>query len=115
MNLEEIKKQIAELVIQVDELAQSQQTGGDYVFTQEQMIKFVEKMHENFLVGAKSNIEDNCSIDEDVIELSMYDKTIEVEINQSQIFDLIADAMDQGFDEDEITTDINIIYKQVKA
>lgn len=112
-NLEEIKKQLAELTAQVNELSETKSDDGMYHFTEEEMIKFVERLHEGFEESLEYNLS-GISFDTDSVSLSLNGNEIEIEIDSDDIKDTIISELDFDLDEDSIKDTITDIYKYIK-
>ena len=86
----------------------------DYTFTKDEIHVFVKHLHEGFLKSLKYNLTD-LNIDEDCIELSMYDRTIDVEINTDRIIDEVINCVDIDLDRNSVEDTVNSIYKNIKS
>lgn len=114
MNIQEIRTQLEELTTKVNELEQ-QPTSG-YTFTEEQMISFVKKLHEEFIEGVNTNIR-NCSFDaDDIVELDFdsYSRSIEVSIDSKHIVDEVIDAVDDfSWEDEDVKVTVDNIYREL--
>ena len=108
-NLEQIKQQLEELTSKVNSIQKSE---GQYMFTEEEMIKFVKQLGESFLEHVK-NIDFNVDIEANT-SLDLYDKTIELNIDNDEITRDFLSQMDLDYDEDSILYTITDLYKKVK-
>lgn len=111
-NLEEIKKQIAELVLKVDELENNSE--GGYHFTEDEMVKFVLKLHNEFVSQMEDGIE-QIDFDSDCVDLSLYGTTIEVEIDSKEIKRSLSEELEFDLDDDSIKVTVDSIYKSIKG
>ena len=84
-----------------------------YHFTEKEMIKFVEKLHEGFEESLEYNL-GNISFDTDSVSLSLSGNEIEIEIDSDDIRDTIMSELDFDLDEDSIKDTIADIYKCIK-
>ena len=118
-NLEEIKNSISEMEIQlaglnakVNELENNSE--GGYHFTDEEMIKFVLKLHNEFVSQMERGIEE-MYFDSDCVDLSLYGTTIEVEIDSNKIKRSVSEELEFDLDDDSIKVTVDSIYKSIKG
>ena len=114
--VEEIKAQLLELTEKVNQLSDSESSETKYSFTEEQMIDFIVRLNDELVDNIRDNIK-NASFDVDeIVELDFdsYSKTIEVDIDERQLSDLICDEI-SGIDSSEIITTVDNIYESIKA
>lgn len=109
--LENIKKQLAELTSQVEQI--SGET-IEYNFTQEQMVAFVEELHSYFLDKVRGDMSSIDFIDNDSFyELSLDGNQICVELDTNEISSYFIDTL-EDIDEDEIKTTVDDVYNSIK-
>lgn len=110
--LESIKKQLAELTSQVEQISGEV---IEYTFTQEQMVGFVEQLHGYFLQRVKNDIEYVDAIDDDSFyEISLDGNEICVELDTSAISSYFLDTIGD-MDEDEIIVTVDNLYNDIKS
>lgn len=114
MNLEEIKKQLNELAVQIDELSKPKlEDDGMYHLTEAEMVKFVK----NFIEDCESRVGDcirNARFDTDAVELSLNGNEIEIEIDDNLIHEEVISELDFDYSEDELMDSIHIYYRNAK-
>lgn len=114
-NVEIIKNQIMEMQTKLNELNTQVQTmnNNEYVFTKEQLIKFVKEYTDGLESYIKKQIED-MEFDEDMVHLDLNDKTIELSIDSYEIAREINRSI-EFIDDEELEDAIHTFYKQVKS
>jgi hypothetical protein len=108
--LDQIKQQLAELTAKVDELGKTE--ANAYSFTEDEIVQFVQKLHESFTTSLE-----RCSRRNDygeAVELELYGREIEVNIDGDQIASIIIDGIDFSNDEDDIIMTVNNIVNEIK-
>ena len=112
-NLEEIKKQIAELVLKVDELEKTE-NDGMYHFNEDELILFVLKLNDGFIDQMNRGI-NRIHFDDDCVELSLYDRELQIEIDSEAIRRNLESELEFDLDKESIKDTIADIYKTIKG
>lgn len=121
-NLEEIKSQLADLTSKINKIGsmvmemEDTQTVVDYVFTKEQMYKFVSDLHDGFLEGTHLNLTSHFEADTDCVDLDLCGNEIIVEINNRSIIDGVISCIDDNsdLDKESVEATVNEIYKNLQ-
>lgn len=112
-NLEEIKKQIAELVLKVDELEKTE-NDGMYHFNEDELISFVLKLNDSFIDQMNRGISRVC-FDDDCVNLDLYGREIQIEIDSDEIRRNLESELEFDLDKESIKDTIADIYKTIKG
>lgn len=111
MNALEIKAQLENLLTRVTEMEKEK---GTYVFTEDQMLEFVKLIHDEFIKGVKTNI-DNMIFDEDLVDLELdYNRQIEVTVDSDRIKDEVMNEINTDVYFDDFKTLVDNTYQTVK-
>lgn len=111
MNALEIKAQLENLLTRVTEMEKEK---GTYVFTEDQMLEFVKLIHDEFIKGVKTNI-DNMIFDEDLVELELdYNRQIEVTVDSDRIKDEVMNEINTDVYFDDFKILVDNTYQTVK-
>lgn len=111
MNALEIKAQLENLLTRVTEMENEK---GTYVFTEDQMMEFVKSIHDEFIKGVKTNL-DNMIFDEDLVDLELnYNRQIEVTIDSNRIKNEVMNEINTDVYFDDFKTLVDNTYKNVK-
>lgn len=118
-NVESIKQQIAEMESKLNELNSQVQSiessTGDYVFTHDEMIGFMNKFIKQMESHVKDQIQD-LDFGDDYVSLDLYDKQLEVSVDSDQIIRDTINSIDFGSTDDlDMVDSINDLYKSIKT
>lgn len=118
-NVESIKQQIAEMESKLNELnSQVQSIGsstGDYVFTHDEMLKFMNSFIKQMESHITEQIED-LNFGDDYVSLDLYDKQIEVNVDSDQIVRDTVNSIDFGStDDSDMVDSITNLYYSIKT
>lgn len=116
-NVESIKQQIAEVESKLAELnsqVQNITSGGDYVFTKDEMLIFMRKFIEQTEKYVKEQV-DELDFDSDIVDLDLCGREIEINIDSSEVSRTINYSIDFGnTDDDDMIVSIDHLYNKTK-
>lgn len=112
----------ADMEVEVDEEAPASECecipGCDckkYTFTEAQLVEFTQMLMDQALNAAKESIRDSGVDMESYVELDIYDRNIEVSVDDVNIYKEIISNLEDAFgmDDDDIKDQINSIFDHI--
>jgi len=116
MTIEQIKQEMTSLMEKVSKL---EMNNGEVSLTKEQLTALVKLVIEDTTREIRDGLRDNMSPIDDYVELSLYDREIQVDIDDSKIMRDITELVDEKglgvtFNENEMTVYVGELMTRIK-
>lgn len=109
--IQEIQQQLAELTNEVNQLANQEVKA--FTFTEDEMRQFVKDLYNEFYIHLEKTLDD-ITYDDEIVDLSMYNNRIEIEVQADEIRRQITSEMDISMEDDDIDATVySIINKNI--